>query len=277
MAYITEANLLSVTRKIDKQKLSELADDIYERKINFVFSQLEKKELSLYRQLFREPASFVESYFEKYKKVDTMTYVDEGRSPAYHQFYDCSRLLSAFEGIKIPPQIMERGEDEAKKYRNWFKQNSHLLERPGDLFFVKLAADFNISIQEIEVVHYENSGVTDFNNLEVSNVNENIDALLASLADWLKDEEHYEIIVRHNFGVKSFLYNRKIESIPSDLTEEQIKRVLKEFIDKFKKPLHDLLVLSYRIEYNRDLSFDETILEQLGFKPCGECKLGIPF
>jgi len=276
MAYITRSNLNNVIKKIDKKKLSEWVDDIYVRKINFVFSQLEKKELHLYRQLFLEPASFVESYLKKYKKVDTMTYINKEKPSAFHKRKNCPRLLADFDGVMIPPQIKARGEDEIKKFRNWFKHNGQLLDRPEGLFYVKLAKDFNIDTHEMNAVHYKNSGVDYFGNLKVSNVNEDIDTLLLSLDDWLKNDENYEIIVRYDYGVNSFLYNKEIGEIHSGLTEEQIKRVLNEFIYKFKNPLHDLLVISYRIEYNRDLSFDETILEQLGFKPCVECGLDYP-
>jgi len=276
MAYITRSNLNNVIRKIDKQKLTEWVDDIYTRKINFVFSQLEKKELHLYRQLFLEPASFVKDYLEKYIKYDTMTYVDKEKPSAFHKRNNCPRLLADFDGDMIPPQIQVRGKDEVEKFRKWFKHNSQLLERPEGLFYIKLAKDFNIETCGIDTIHYKNSGVKYFGNLKVSNVNEDIDTLLLALDAWLKNDENYEIIVRYDYGINSFLYNREIGEIPSGLTEEQIKRVLKEFIDKFKTRLYDLLVLSYRIECDHDLSFDETILEQLGFKPCVECGLDYP-
>ena len=47
--------------------------------------------------------------------------------------------------------------------------------------------------------------------------------------------------------------------------------MIKDYNNKFKKPLKNLLKNYFRIKNNPDLKMEDRILEELGFVPCGNC------
>ena len=54
-------------------------------------------------------------------------------------------------------------------------------------------------------------------------------------------------------------------------SSDDIKFVLREFEENYKAPLTELLQTYYRIKYNPDLEFEQSVLEKLGFRKCSFC------
>ena len=272
MVFITQANAANLACKVDKARLGEIAGEIYKRRIGSVFGPLEEKELLLIQELFRDPIDFVEEYYKKFRRVDTHQYVSEGKSPAYHLLNTCGRLLSDYENYKVPAPIIERGQSEVAKFRVWFAENKALLETSSDRFYVRLSSAFKVSITAIEKIHHANTGPELFENVDLEEIEARIERLLLKLDEWFEAGSlRADIILFHEFYRKTFLRNRSIEYNPTRFDKAVIQRVLSEFYKQFKKPLHDILITYYKVLYNPDLSFENDLLDQLGFKPCSRC------
>lgn len=273
MVFITQANAAGIVAKVDKATLDALVGEVYERKIHAVFSKMEEKELLLFRELFREPAAFVTEYFEKHKRTDSKQYVKEGKSPAYHRRNNCERLLSDYENYRIPPDIQARGDDEIHRFRTWFNANETLLEEKPDIFLLRLSTEFKVSLAHLDKVIYANSGPEKFVDVSLDQARKEIDRILTGIDDWcMADAKNLNIIVRYRFGEKTFLRNKPIRYNQTPYSDETVKAVLSFFYSEFKKPLHDYLVLYYKVMYNPELSFENNILDQLGFRPCSQCR-----
>ena len=76
------------------------------------------------------PERFFNEYYVRIVNIDTREYVRKEYPPAYHISRECERLNSDFHNYLIPKEIKERGDDEIKKYRAWFKEflDSDILE-----------------------------------------------------------------------------------------------------------------------------------------------------
>lgn len=57
----------------------------------------------------------------------------------------------------------------------------------------------------------------------------------------------------------------------SGLKDEALKDFLRSYEHTFKTPVKDRLIEYFRIKFNPDMKFEGSLLEQLGFKPCGAC------
>ena len=80
------------------------------------------------------------------------------------------------------------------------------------------------------------------------------------------------VIIR-KFGKLSFLANKPDEIYGNDTgySDDEIKKVLKPYNDKFKRPLKKYLIEYYRHIYNPQLKMEGTYLDHLGFKSCCHC------
>ena len=272
MAYITQANAARTVRKVDKDKLVDLVGDIYEQQIFSVFNDREEKELLLFQELFREPISFINNYFVKFQRIDTKQYVKEGKPPAYHTRADCERLLSDYENYRIPAPIQAKGDEEIERFRAWFLQNESLLSDNPERFRIKLSNEFDISPLQIEHVRYDNSGPEKFINISLEDARRKINGLIVGIDEWCQaDGVNMDIIVRWKYGEKTYLKNKPIKVNRTPYDEKTIHRVLTYFDDQFKHPLHEYLILYYKVKYNPGLSFEKNLLDQLGFRQCRAC------
>lgn len=212
-------------------------------------------------------------YFATYKKItkraDTFTYVSEYDSPTYHYDKQCEVLNAKFSSYVIPESIQLLGEKKCTEFRKWFKFNESLLESDPTKFYEVLEKKYGVS--ELDIVEKENSGVVQFTEKSVDELEEDINALITEYNKFSHKPEVQTILRAYrNYSFKVKLGDT-IPDITTNHTSEEIVNVLLDLRDKYKKPLEGMLKTYFRAKYNPELYYDESILEQLGFKPCKHC------
>ena len=55
------------------------------------------------------------------------------------------------------------------------------------------------------------------------------------------------------------------------LSDDEVRKFLLDYEERFKLPIMHYLKEYYRMKYNPDLSIDEKLLKFLNFRPCGAC------
>ncbi|MCD8406304.1 hypothetical protein LNI88_11585 [Tenacibaculum dicentrarchi] len=270
MAYLTKSNSLRIIASIDFKKIGNMNGNVYKRAIYF-FSYYEKNNLLGLKELLRDPENFIREYYIPIENKDKLKYVFEGGKPAYHSKHDCSRLNSKFTNFEIPEEIRERGKSEVEKFRNWFKKNQVLLEKP-DIFIERLFLAFKIRVNP-KAIDYDNSGVEIIENLNLQELESRIDKYISQAGQYFNnaDIEKKEII--RKFQKFTFLAYSESEIKNNDtrFSDSAIKKFLKQYDSHFKKPIKELLIEYYRVLHNPDLKFEGNLLEQLGFKSCKSC------
>lgn len=267
MAYITLANTNKIIHETDLN--IDIKGEIYRIPIYF-FSRYEINALLAIRELLEHPEHFFTHTYKPYKPVDTFRYVYEGKAPSYHQKSDCPRLQSNFKNFEIPQQIVDRGTAEVIKFRKWFEENKQLLERP-DVFAFRLQAAFDVQTNP-QAINYENSGYNELENEDLGELEKKIDGLIKAAGRYYyKDDKHKEILKA--FSKKSFYAHRTgpIEENRTGFSDQEVRLLLKEYEEQFKKPLKRMLITYYRLKFNPDIQMEGHFLEALGFKPCGHC------
>lgn len=267
-AYITSANMLRIIRQTDIVT-ADIEGTVYKKPI-YLFSRFEEKSLIAIQELISDTERFLSEIYNRVEVVDRMKYVFEGKKPAYHNDLNCERLNSNFKNFEIPEEIKEKGTEEIMRFRNWFKENYSLLERP-DVFEMRLHMAFGVLINP-KAINFTNSGPAELENLNLEQLEEKIDGLLKEAGRFYYKSEMHQTIIR-KFGKYTFLAYKDDEIQRNDTrySDNEIKAFLRNYDEQFKKPLKNLLIHYYRVKLNPDLKMEGKLLEQLGFVPCGNC------
>jgi hypothetical protein len=266
--FVTNANIKRTLFKLDKSDF-DYESEIYKHSINYL-NLLEKRDLLSIKCLYEFPDIFFKNFYSKINTVDTFKFVFEEQQPAFHSDNACPNLSSDFENYLIP-EVIKSNQLELE-YRNWFKQNIHLTEK-------KILTDLFKDIHYKKwnclpfFVDYENSGVFEFMNLNVDDIESNIDTLLQNIKLYIEKSLIIKKIISV-FGKQSYAFDKvetlKLNRLPYD--KETISDVLKTFELEYKRPLINMLKEYYRIKYNSNLVFEENILIGLGFRQCKVCQ-----
>lgn len=266
MAYITLANTSKIIFNSDIKSL-DLSGEIYKIPIYF-FSKYEENSLLAIQELLKAPERYFNEIYVPYQPIDTYTLIYEGQHPSYHKMPTCPRLNARYENFKIPTEIKERGIEEVREFRRWFETVKHL---KSDVFVMRLKNRWGI-ITNPEAFSRDNSGTTEIENLTIEDLEKRIDAKIKAAGKFFYEKEFNQIILR-KFSKYTFLAYRPepIENNDTTFSDEEIKELLKNYDDEFKKPLKRMLIEYYRIKHNPEIEMEGQILEQLGFSPCALC------
>jgi len=270
MAYITSHNSYKIVTR-DNLKEVKLEGEIYKSKIT-IFSKHDETSLLAVQELMRDPDKYFKEIYNPIVAKDTKKYVYKEQQPAYHTYLDCPRLSSNFTNFELPGEIKDKGDSEIERFRHWFTENEHLLEKP-DIFVMRLQMAFGITYNP-KAINYENSGFDEFNkNYTVKDLEDKIDSLLREAGKFYNANEKNKTILRAFVKMSgAAFYDTPLSSNNTRYTDEEVKDVLKEYHLKFKAPLKKHLIEYYRVKLNPDLQFAENLMEALGFKKCGACK-----
>jgi len=271
MVYITTANASKIVRKIDPQSLARLQGTIYEKPI-YIYSFIEKQQLLGIKEFLRNPALFIDTYYVDNTALDSGRYVTPEKPPSYHFSDSCGRLHSDWFNHPIPIPIYMRGWDEIYRFREWWKGNAALYEDNPERFYVKLSADFQVPLLQIERMNAPNTGAQSFEDMELPELQCLIEDLIKKAGRYYYQSEKNTQILKI-FQKKTYL-SRVREPLRINRTaysDDEVRALLKEYLDLFKMPLQKLFIEYYKVKYNPKLTFEGTLLKRLGFKPCGEC------
>lgn len=186
MPYISKSNASRIIRTIDFKTEVNFKGRIYPKEIE-VFNKKDRSHFLALAELYENPESFVKKKYSQIKNVDTLNYVFEGTQPAYHASNECTRLNSVFQNFKLPVEIINKGKEEITRFRNWFKDNKGLLDKP-DVFAMRLQSAFGI-LNSLHSVEYNPSGIHEIDNLNLEELEKQIEALLKKIDDYYDNSD----------------------------------------------------------------------------------------
>ena len=303
LVYITKNNFSKIVRRIPVMDVN-LEGNLYVRfnvNLNAIFSKFEKSELLLYKMLSENPDKFLnEVYTQITEREDTYTWVyEEKKKPCYHGTPNCPRLHSDFENYQVPLPIKYKGIEKdilldrlkisdltegeknivianVERYRNWWKHIGEILYKSdNDIFLMRVNMEFqpNPRITDIREFKQENSGIEEFENFTLPEIEEEIDDLIIAARNYYFESEKNTSILR---AYSKYTYHILVRNEFPGFAEcnysyEEIRSFLEDYNKRFKEPLKKLLRNYFRIKNNPDLKMESTILDALGFVPCGAC------
>lgn len=271
-AYITIANASLIVYKSNINNIN-LSGDVYKIPIYF-FSKYEKNALLAIQELLKDPVKYFNEIYIPYVPKDTLNFVHEGNPPAYHKNPDCIRLGSSYTNFEIPSEIKARGTDAIYEFREWFKTVEHLLEKP-DVFVMRMKTRWNIETN-VKEINKPNSGNTDVEYLSIEELEGLIDKKIKEAGQYYYSDEKIKKILR-KYSQLTYLAV-KPDPLPNNdtgISDQEVKKILKDYDEKFKRPLKKMLIEYYRLKHNPDISMDGLFLEKLGFVKCGICHLRV--
>jgi len=92
MAYITRANAANIVRQIAPERLNDLSEALYIRKI-VMFNRREENVLRGIRQLFRQAANFVTTYFDVHSRPENHYFIFDSKLLDGLGFHLCRNCL----------------------------------------------------------------------------------------------------------------------------------------------------------------------------------------
>jgi hypothetical protein len=289
MPYITKSNSNRIIKKIKLNDIPEFQGEVYKKPIYFL-SKEEVKYLLLMQTLLKEPEKFAIEVYQPIFNKDTFQFVFESeQKPSYHLNKNCERLNSKFKNFQIPNEIKERIEvamkiqghsdeeikqkviEQIEAFRKWFKQNIELFQNDTKEFIKKLDIRWNVQ-RKLQEIDYDNSGTDEIENLNLNDIENQIDQLLREAGRYFNSNPSKQELIRR-FQKFTFLAYKeeKIYGNETELTDDELKKFLKDYDEQFKKPVKKLLIDYYRIKYNPELSFEGQLLERLNFRQCSVC------
>lgn len=267
MAYITRFNAMRIVANNDMKAINTDDQEVYKMPIYF-FNSLERGKILGMKCLLENPDNFAQHY-KRIQSKDSLNFVFEGGSPAYHSSPACRRLKSDFINFRLPPEIKTKGKEAISEFRTWFKQNVHLLSKP-DLFVARVRMKYGITVEE---VIRENSGYEELENLDLRQLEAKVEGIIRDAGGFFKrqDAEHQELLRKYQKLTFLAYKDSPIEKSKSPIINEHLKEFLKLYDAQFKKPLIELLLHYYRVKLNPSLVFEGKLLERIGFNACPEC------
>lgn len=267
--FITLSNAKNIIRKSEIKSITVMGE-IYKIPIYF-FNKYEQNELFAIQELLKDPEKFFKEMYIPFQPKDTYTKVYEGKRPSYHVSPECPRLHASYLNFTIPIEIRSKGKDAVIEFRMWFETVKHLYLSDPATFVFRLQAKYGIITNPNSIKH-ENSGVFELENPSIKELEAEIDKLIKEAGRfYYQSEKNTEILKL--FSKKTFLaYNGQLDNFnTTQYSADEIITFLKEYDEKFKKPLKKLLIEYYRLKLNPEIKMDGVYLDKLGFKPCSDC------
>ena len=264
--HITVANLNRITRLVAFNGVKNL-DDIYESSFRNILSVPELNLLYIFKQACSSLSldQGTDAMFERFSIIpqekDTKTWVYEGGKPAYHLDPKCERLNQDYLNIKLPEQVINAGGAEIKRFRAFCRLNEKLAKDNPARFLELLEAHFFLEVS-LKNVHLKNSGINHFGEDDAKLIKQQIDHLMDSA----------EVFRGHDTHTKNSIANKGFGT--HRVREAKLEgHILHTWHNKFKEPLKVALRKYFMIKFNPALSFNDSLLEQLGFNCCQQCAL----
>ena len=252
---------------MDKVDLS--GSELYKAPIN-LFSPIEKKHLLLIEKLFADTEGFLQ-YYQPIKVNDTYRFVYEGGMPAYHLKTDCRVLNSNLENFIIPEAIRMKGKREVTRFRVWFKNNQALLQDPS-LLVARINMAFGVN-ESPEDFFKPNTGIARVESLNLEELEKRIDEVILEAEEYYYQAHNQKQQIIRQYKKYTYLAytNKNLVNNKTGISDDAIKRFLKQYDIHFKKPLKELLIEYYKVKFNPKLNFEGELLDKLGFKRCAIC------
>jgi hypothetical protein len=250
--YITNHNFKYIKRN-NEGGIYEVPSELFKK-----YFFLDKSDvINLYDKYILASKNFGAEYAKYYYKVNTKeyfermekTYVKKVHPKCYHKDDNCERLLSAFNNIFVPIEIRLRGDDEIKRYKKWYNENSIILEAIllkgetfGDrikLFLEEMYKEFNLKDMP-NPADFDNSGSINFDHLSEEALKIAIENKRKAFEEFIEENKDYK------------------QSIEYEELKEEMNALLYSYI-----------IVKYKVKDG----FNEELLKEIGFKCCSKCSL----
>lgn len=263
MAFITKNNARQLEYQVDKSEIEKIMlDDLYKLSL-WMLTKKEQQWLGAARMFYENPEFYVDRIYQKSEKKTDSTMVYVAGSPAYHAKQNCTVLKQNYVNYEIPLEIIKRGDDTVRAFREWWKSEEQLLNSNPSRFFELMSIRWLlINPPRMQSITADNSGVQALENPDISVVEAEIDEVIKSMNEIKKNND----LLIKDYGKKTFAVRKGTVSIES----ESDRKVLDDWHSK-KELLKRKLRLFFQLRFNPDLEISGSVLDSLGFKKCKQC------
>jgi len=260
--FITKANTNLILKSfrqhlnINKSRdyyLNKLSENFEKELLNSIFNDNELKDIYYQKNILEnldnllKQAKNNQDMIINYIEEKNRLYAYDIKAPSYHKKSNCQWLNSDFHNIEIPKLIQE-DKFKRKKFKKFIDKHKILSFNELNTLYKK---EFDAS-ENLKEITLKNSGSTSLHN----------DKFLVEVKDFiensLEDEEVKKIKYASIYNLDKILKRKKNSKI------ESYKEMKKDFLN--------YIFTIHKKKYNKDLSFDKTILEHIGFNECHGCQ-----
>lgn len=245
----------------------EFSDDIFLENISSFYNTNELKDIYFIKLLLKDfkellneidgNKNFITEYVEKSNRM----YAYSINSPAFHKESNCQWMKSDFENIIIPLDCRLDTEKKTKALE-WLKKNK-------GLSFSELNSKFKIEFEcdcDLEEVKKQNSGHDAFDNTQIKlDLYKEVNEKFRQMRMFFNGEfakKVQSLKYAPSFGLKKILKNN---------TNDPYYDTIIDFHTMKESVLH-MIINYYQNKFNIDLSFDQPLLESIGFRACSGCQ-----
>lgn len=282
MVYITNASMNLISKSLRTKNTSTNRDDMLEtiiedtelstliskEQFNELFNNIDLKDFYFLKMMLKDFGQLIttiqgnKTIVTEYINTQNKRYAYQVTAPAYHTNSSCEWMHKNFNNIQIPQNCLSDAQTE-QNAKEWININKNL---PFEELNAKFKIEFNCE-EGLEEISRENSSSTDFENIKLEvTFQKEMKAKYTQLrffldGDFAKKVANFKYAP--SFKIKDVLKNDKDEEAHQTILDfHTVKDMVKKIIFDF-----------YKSKYNAKLSFEDTILDSIGFKKCNakEC------
>lgn len=263
MAFITKNNARQLEYQVDKSEIEKIMlDDLYKLSL-WMLTKKEQQWLGAARMFYENPEFYVDHIYQKLERKTDSNMVYVAGPPAYHAKQDCTALKQDYVNYKVPVEIIGRGDDTVRAFREWWKSEEQLLNSNEGRFFELMSIRWLlINPPSMQSITADNSGIRTLENPDIAGVEMEIDETIKSMNEIRKNN----LLLIKDYGKRTFAVRKGTVSIES--TSD--RKVLDDW-DSKKESLKRKLRLFFQLRFNPDLEISGSVLDSLGFKKCKQC------
>ena len=280
--YITNASFRMITKSLQYKKcklnrdelLQNISDDFatefenesFIENIKQFYNSNELKDIYFGKKLLEDFAELLkdiegnkEIITEHVQKSNSM-YAFKIKAPAFHDNPSCQWMMSDFKNIIIPEDC-KLNSDKYQKAIQWLSDNKNLS-------FFELNSKFKIEFEcdcDLEEVARTNSGEKEYDN-------EQINFNLYTQSD--KNFRQMKMFFDGEFAKKvqdlKYAPSHSLKKILKNYKNEPYYEIIIDF-HTMKEATKQMIIKYYQHKLNIDLSFDQSLLESIGFRKCNGC------
>lgn len=280
--YITNASFRMITKSLQYKKcklnrdelLQNISDDFatefenesFIENIRQFYNSNELKDIYFGKKLLEDFAELLKD-IEGNKEIITehversnKMYAFEIKAPAFHNSQSCHWMMSDFKNIIIPEDC-KLNSDKYQKAIQWIIDNKNLS-------FFELNSKFKIEFEcdcDLEEVARTNSGEKEYDN-------EQINFNLYTQSD--KNFRQMKMFFDGEFAKKvqdlKYAPSHSLKKILKNYKDEPYYKTIIDF-HTMKEATKQMIIKYYQHKLNIDLSFDQSLLESIGFRKCNGC------
>lgn len=179
------------------------------------------------------------------------------------QSMDCTALKQDYVNYEVPVEIIGRGDDTVRAFREWWESEEQLLNSNEGRFFELMSVRWLlINPPSMQSITADNSGIRMLENPDIAGVEMEIDETIKSMNEIRKNN----LLLIKDYGKRTFAVRKGTVSI-----ESTSDRKVLDGWDSKKESLKRKLRLFFQLRFNPDLEISGSVLDSLGFKKCKQC------